>query len=102
VCTGGQRPAPPEHVQDAETYLELLDAYRYPSLDALRVLADAAQVLLDAPADISIREAVGDLDAVRDAMDQLDIYQQLRPSAFQRRPINAQLRRQTWTGAQEP
>jgi Plasmid pRiA4b ORF-3-like protein len=101
VCTGGQRPAPPEHVQDAETYLELLDEYRYPSLDALRVLADAAQVLLDAPADVAIREAVGDLDAIWDAMDQLETYQQLQPGAFQRRPINAQVRQQTWTGAQE-
>ena len=64
VCTGGQRPAPPEHVQDAQTYLEMLDAHRYPSLDALRVLVDAAQVLLDAPADVAIREAVGDLEAM--------------------------------------
>ena len=80
----------------------MLDAHRYPSVDALRVLANAAQVLLDAPADVSIREAIGDLDAIRDAMDQLEIYQQLQPSAFQRRLINAQLRRQTWTGDQEP
>jgi len=80
----------------------MLDEYRYPSLDALRVLADAAQVLLDAPADISIREAIGDLDAIREAMDRLAMYQQLQPSAFQRRPINVQLRRQTGTGAQEP
>jgi hypothetical protein len=63
VCTGGQRPAPPEHIRDAETYLAVLDEHRYPSLDALRVLADAAQVLLEAPADVSIREAVGDLEA---------------------------------------
>jgi hypothetical protein len=63
VCTGGQRPAPPEHVQDVQTYLELLDAHRYPSLEALRVLADAAQVVLEAPAHVSIREAIGDLDA---------------------------------------
>jgi hypothetical protein len=34
VCPGGKRPAPPEHVQDAWTYLERLDEHRYPSLDA--------------------------------------------------------------------
>jgi Plasmid pRiA4b ORF-3-like protein len=101
VCTGGQRPAPPEHVQDTQTYLELLDEHRYPSWDALRVLADAAQVVLDVPAHVSIREAISDLDAIRDAMDRLEIYQQLQPSAFQRRPLNAQLRRQPWTGVQE-
>jgi hypothetical protein len=54
-------------------------------------------VLLEAPADVAIRDALGDLDTIRDAMDRLDIYQQLQPSAFQRRAINAALRRQTWT-----
>jgi hypothetical protein len=97
VCTGGKWPAPPEHVQDAQTYLALLDEHRYPSWEALQVLADAAQVLLDAPADVSIRDAIGDLEAIRDAMDRLETYQQLQPSAFQRRAINAELRRQTWT-----
>jgi pRiA4b ORF-3-like protein len=101
VCTGGKRPAPPEHVHDVWTYLELLDEHRYPSLDALRVLADAAQVVLEAPADVSIREAIGDLEAIREAMDRLELYQQLQPSAFQRHYINAQLHRQTWIGAQE-
>lgn len=101
VCTGGKWPAPPEHVQDAQTYLTLLDEYRYPSWDALRVLAETAQVLLEAPADVSIREAVGDLDIIREAMDHLETYQQLQAGAFQRRAINTQLRRQPWTGAQE-
>jgi hypothetical protein len=74
VCTGGQRPAPPEHIHDAWTYLELLDEHRYPSWDALRVLADAAQVVLEAPAHVSIREALGDLDEIREAMDRLNLY----------------------------
>jgi hypothetical protein len=102
VCTGGQRPAPPEHVHDAWSYLELLDAHRYPSWEALRVLADAAQVVLDAPAHVSIREAIGDLDPIREAMARLDLYRQLQPSAFTRRHLNTQLRARTWTGDQEP
>jgi hypothetical protein len=97
LCTGGKWPAPPEHVQDAQAYLALRDECRYPAWDALQVLADATQVLLEAPADVAIRDALGDLDTIRDAMDRLDIYQQLQPSAFQRRAINAALRRQTWT-----
>jgi Plasmid pRiA4b ORF-3-like protein len=101
VCTGGKWPAPPEHVQDAQSYLALLDEHRYPSWDALRVLANAAQVLLEAPADVSIREALGDLDTIREAMERLETYQQLQASAFQRRSINTQLRQQLWTGAQE-
>ena len=47
------------------------------------------QVLLEAPADVSIRDAIGDLDAMRDAMARVEINQQLQPSAFQRRAINA-------------
>jgi Plasmid pRiA4b ORF-3-like protein len=101
VCAGGQRPAPPEHVHDAWTYLELLDEHRYPSWDALRVLADAAQVVLDAPAHVSIREVIGDLDPIREAMARLDLYRQLQPSAFTRRHLNAQLRTRTWTGDHE-
>jgi hypothetical protein len=101
VCTGGQRPAPPEHVHDVWTYLELLDEHRYPSWDVLRVLADAAQVVLDAPAHVPIREALGDLDEIREAMDRLDLYHQLQPSAFNRRHLNAQLRIRTWTGDHE-
>ena len=91
VCTGGKRPAPPEHMQDAWTYLALLDEHRYPSWDALRVLADAAQIVLDAPAHVSIRDAIGDLDQLREAMDRIDRYQQFQPDAFKRRQVNAQL-----------
>src|SRR5262249_26916493 len=101
VCTGGKWPAPPEHVQDAQSYLALLDEHRYPSWDALQVLADAAQVLLEAPADVSIREALGDLDTIREAMERLEIYQQFPASEFQRRPINTQFRKKIWKGEQE-
>jgi hypothetical protein len=102
VCTGGKRPAPPEHVQDAWTYLALLDEHRYPSWEALRVLADAAQVVLEAPAHVSSRDAMGDLDEIREAMDRIELYQQLQPEAFKRCQVNAQLRTRTWTGEDEP
>ena len=65
------------------------------------MLANVAQVLLEAPADVSIREALGDLDTIREAMERLETYQQLQASAFQRRSINTQLHQQIWTGAQE-
>jgi len=102
VCTGGKWPAPPEHVQGAWAYLELLDEHRYPPMEALRVLADAAQIVLNAPAHVSIREAIGDLGEMREAMDRLDLYQQFQPSAFQRRHVNAQLRTRIWTGEDGP
>jgi hypothetical protein len=98
VCTGGKRPAPPEYVQDGWTYLELLDAHRYPPFEAILTLADMAQTVLEAPADVSIREAIGDLDEIHEAMERLDTYDDFQPSAFKRHHINAQLRKQTWTG----
>ena len=102
VCIGGKGAAPPEHVQGAWTYLEWLDAHRYPPVDALRVLADVAQVVLDTPAHVLLREAIGDLDAIREAVDRLDVYQQCQPHALNRRHINVQLRMQTWPGGEEP
>jgi len=36
-------------------------------MEALRVLADAAQIVLNAPAHVSIREAIGDLGEMREA-----------------------------------
>jgi len=101
VCTGGKRPAPPDHVQGAWAYLEQLDAHRSPPIEALTVLADVAQVVLDTPAGVSIREAIGDLDAVREAMDRLEVYEQFQPGAFRRRHINAELRTRTWKGTDE-
>ena len=83
---------------NAGAYLELLDANRYPPYEANLTLSDMAQVLLEAPADVSIQEAIGDLDEIHDAMERLDTYDQIQPGAFKRRYINAQLRKQTWTG----
>jgi hypothetical protein len=54
--------------------------------------------MLDAPAGVSIREAVGDLNAIREAKERLETYDQFQPSAFKRRHINAELRQQIWTG----
>jgi hypothetical protein len=67
----------------------------------LRVLADAAQIVLDAPEHVSIRDAIGDLDEIREAIDRIDLYQQFQPEAFKRRQVNAQLRTRTWTGDDE-
>jgi hypothetical protein len=100
VCTGGKRPAPPEDGDGPWAYLEQFDTHRFPPMEATLTLADAAQGVLDAPAHVSIREAIGDLEAIREAMDRLDRYHQVQPSAWNRRHINAQLRKQTWTGEQ--
>ena len=36
--------------------------------------------------------------AIREAMARLETYDQFQPSAFKRRQINAELRKQIWTG----
>ncbi len=100
VCTGGKRPAPPEYVPDAWAYLELLDEHRYPPFEAILTLADMAQAMLYAPPGVSLWEAVGDLDTIRDAKERLEIYDQFQPSAFKRRHLNAELRKQAWIGEQ--
>ena len=100
VCTGGKWPAPPEHVQDAWTYLELLDEHRYPSWTHYGCWPMPRRSLLDAPADVSIREALGDLDEMREAMDRLEPINSCSPVRFNG-ALNAQLRTQTWTGEQE-
>jgi hypothetical protein len=102
VCTGGKRAAPPDHVQGTWAYLEQLDEHRYPPIDPIMVLADTAQVVLDTPDGVSIREAIGDLDAIHDAVDRLDASEQLQPVAFHRRAINAELCTGVWKGTDKP
>ena len=75
-----------------------MERHQTEPVPAILTLADMAQSMLDAPAGVSIREAVGDLDEIREAMERLHTYEQLQPSAFKRCHINAQLRQQTWTG----
>lgn len=55
-----------------------LDQHRYhPPVDALLIAADAARALLEADADASVRdtvrEAIGDLDVLQEAVDRLEV-----------------------------
>jgi pRiA4b ORF-3-like protein len=70
VCTGGKRAAPPEDCRGAWGYLERLDQHRlYPPLEAMQVVAEAITTLLEADPQISVREALGELDEFREAVD---------------------------------
>jgi hypothetical protein len=73
-----------------------LDQHRYhPPFEAMLVAADAVRTLLDADPHTSVREAVreavGELDALQDAIDCLEAYQQFQPEHVDRPTINAQL-----------
>jgi hypothetical protein len=97
VCIGGKRAAPSEDCRGAWGYMERLDQHRlYPPLEAMQVVADAISTLLAAEPQTSVREALGELDEFREAVDCLDAYQQFRPDHFDRHAINTQLQSQGW------
>jgi hypothetical protein len=99
VCIGGKRAAPPEDCRGAWGYLERLDQHcLYPPMEAMGVVAEALTTLLEADPQTSIREALGDLDAFREAVDCLDAYEQFQPDRFDRRAMNAQLHSRVWHG----
>ncbi len=103
MCSGGKRAAPPEDCRGAWGYLERLDQHRlFPPLEAMQVVAETLSTLLEADPQTSVREALGELDAFRDAVDFLDAYQQFQPDHFDRRAINTQLHALGWTAEETP
>ena len=107
VCIAAKRAAPPEECGGAWAYMAQLDQHRYhPPFDAMCVAAEAVRVLLETDPQTSvrdtIREAIGDLDTLQDAVDCLEAYQQLQPEHVDRRAINAHLRAWPWQRGEEP
>src|ERR1035437_1850642 len=88
LCTAGRRATPPEDCCGARDYLERLDRHRYPFED-LAGMAEAVQRLLDSDGD---RKGIGDLDALREAVERVDADREFQPERFERRPVNQQLR----------
>jgi hypothetical protein len=103
VCTGGKRAAPPEDCRGPWGYLERLDQHRlYPPLEAMGVVAEAINTLLEADPQTSVRAALGDLDAFREAVDCLEAYEQFQPDHFDRHEANAQLQALVWPTEETP
>jgi Plasmid pRiA4b ORF-3-like protein len=89
-CTGGNRAAPPEDCAGALAYLKRLDWHRsHPPLEELSLMAEAVRWFLDSDGD---RQAIGDLDELREAIDRVEAYQDFQPGRFDRRALNRQLR----------
>jgi hypothetical protein len=79
--------------------MERLEQHRLsPPLEAMAVVADAISTLLHTDPQTSVRAALGDLEALREAVDCLDTYQQFQPEYFDRREINTQLQSRRWYG----
>jgi Plasmid pRiA4b ORF-3-like protein len=103
VCTGGKRAAPPEDCRGAWGYLERLDQHRlYPPLEAMGVVTEAITTLFAADPQPTVREALEDLDAFREAVDSLEAYQTFQPEVCDRRAINTQLHARPWPGGKGP
>ena len=66
------------------------------------VVTEAITTLLDADPQTTVREALEDLDAFREAVDSLEAYQAFQPEAFDRRAINTQLHAWPWPGGEGP
>ena len=83
--------------------MQRLEQHRlYPPLEAMGVVAEALTTLLEADPQTSVREALGDLDEFREAVDCLEAYQAFQPKHFDRSAINAQLHSQVWHGEEAP
>jgi hypothetical protein len=103
VCTGGKGATPPEDCRGAWGYLERLDQHRlYPPLEAMGVVAKAISTLLEADPQAAVREALGDLEEFREAVDCLDAYQQFRPDRFDRHAVNTHLQPLVWSAEETP
>jgi len=50
------------------------------------------RAVLEAAPQSSVREAIGDMEALREAVEQLRDYHEFKPHKINRRRINAQLR----------
>jgi hypothetical protein len=83
--------------------MERLDQHRlYPPLEALQVVAEAVSTLLAADPQTSVREALGEHDEFREAVDCLDAYQQFRPDHFDQHAVNTQLQSLVWSEEETP
>lgn len=103
TCIGGKRAAPPEDCRGAWGYLERLDQHRLaPPLEAMGAVAEALTTLLEADPQTTVRAALGDLDAFREAVDCLGVYAQFQPDQFDRHAVNQHLHEVVWATEETP
>jgi hypothetical protein len=90
VCTGGRGAAPGEEYAGALAYLQKLDRHRYEfPFEELAMMAEALQRWLDSGGS---REALGDMEELREAFERVTAYREFQPRGCDRREINRKLR----------
>ena len=73
--------------------MEQMDHHRWnPPLDELQLVAETVGRVLDSQGHERIRDVLGDLDALEEAVDRLEAYGRFRPDRFDRRKINRRLK----------
>ena len=92
VCTGGKNASPSENFEDVQAYREHIDHHRSTlPIEAMLVMADTLKLLVETDPNVPVREAIEDWDAIREASNQVEAYDQSAPSRLRRSPINQQL-----------
>jgi hypothetical protein len=90
VCTGGRGAVPGEEYAGALAYLQRLDRHRYEfPFEELGTMAEALRRWLDAGGN---REALSDIEELREAFEHVTAYQEFQPRRCDRRQINRKLR----------
>ena len=90
VCVGGRAAAPGEEYAGALAYLQRLDRHRYEfPFEAFGKMAKVVGGWLAAGGG---REALGDLEELREAAERVSEYQEFQPRRCGRREINRRLR----------
>ena len=93
VCIGGACASPPEDCGGPEAYMDKMDHHRWnPPLDELQLIADSVGRVLTAQSHEKVRDVLGDVDALEEALDRLESYQRFRSDHFDRRRVNRRLK----------
>jgi hypothetical protein len=93
VCIGGRRAGPEEDCGGPWAYMEYVDDHWcHPPLEEFSVMAEAVSRLLDAQQDEKIRQVLGDMDELREAVERVEAYQRFQPDRFDRQRVNRRLK----------
>jgi hypothetical protein len=93
VCVGGACASPPEDCGGPKVYMDQIDHHRWnPPLDELQLIADAVGRVLDSQGHERIRDVLGNVDALEEAVDRLEAYERFRPGRIDRRKLNRRLK----------
>jgi hypothetical protein len=93
VSVGGACASLPEDCGGPKAYIEKIDHHRWnPTLDELQLIADAVGRVLDSQGHERIRDVLGDVDALQEAVDRLETYERFRRGRLDQRKLNRRLK----------